>query len=182
MSQRIFIYYFVETYIILWTPLYYFVIILHLFSQSLSIVLRCVEQLLNVTFSFLSAGCIQWPGFVSIRVSCGCFIGVVWLGFVCCSRLIRIIITACSASFHLLQLEFDILELWPLLIHWSLKYQGVECHNLLGLSCQLRFECRMTFPTLRLTPERWMGSRVPSTVGCFIELCFECVWGFERNL
>ena len=34
------------------------------------------------------------------------------------------------------------------LIHWSLKYQGVERLNLLGFSCPLRFECGMTFPTL----------------------------------
>ena len=26
--------------------------------------------------------------------------------------------------------------------------------------------------TLCMTPERWMGSRVASTVGCFPELCF----------
>ena len=30
----------------------------------------------------------------------------------------------------------------------------------------------MTFPTLRLTPERWMGLRVHSTVSFFPELCF----------
>ena len=40
----------------LWKPLCYFVAILHLFSQSLSIVLRCGGQLLNITFSFLSTG------------------------------------------------------------------------------------------------------------------------------
>ena len=45
-----------------WTPLCYFVAILHLFSQSLSIVLRCVGQLLNVTFIFLSVSCIRWLG------------------------------------------------------------------------------------------------------------------------
>ena len=32
----------------------------------LEIVLRCGGQLLNVTFSFLSARCIRWPGFVPI--------------------------------------------------------------------------------------------------------------------
>ena len=53
----------------LWTHLFYFVDILHLFSQSFSIVLWCGGQLLNVTFSFLSARCIRWPGFVSIRIS-----------------------------------------------------------------------------------------------------------------
>ena len=30
----------------------------------------------------------------------------------------------------------------------------------------------MTFPTSHMIPERWMGSRVQSTVGCFPELCF----------
>ena len=72
----------------LWTPLRYFVAILHLFSQSLSIVIRCGGQLLNVTFSFLRAWCIRWPGFVPIRVSCRCVIDVVWLGLVCCTRII----------------------------------------------------------------------------------------------
>ena len=77
-----------------------------------------------------------------------------------------------SASFYLLLLEFDIPELPPQLIRWSLKYQGVECPNLLGFSCQHRFDCGMTFPTLCLTPKRSMGSRVQSSVGCFLELCF----------
>ena len=63
-------------------------------------------------------------------------------------------------------------ELRPQLIYWSLKYQGVERLNLLGLSCQLRFDCGMTFPTLCLTLERWIGSRVQSTIGYFPELCF----------
>ena len=53
----------------------------------------------------------------------------------------------------------------------GLKYR-VERPNLLNLSCRLRFECGMTFPTLCLTPERWMGQRVQSTVGYFPELCF----------
>ena len=73
--------------------------------QSLSIVLRCGSQLLNVIFSFLSVRCIQWPGFVPIRVSCRCVIDVVWLGLVCCTRLIRTLITVCLASFHLLLLK-----------------------------------------------------------------------------
>ena len=54
----------------------------------------------------------------------------------------------------------------PQLIAGSLKYQGEERPNLLGLSYRRRFNCGMTFPTLCLTPERWMGSRVQSTVGC----------------
>ena len=37
------------------------------------------------------------------------------------------------------------------------------------VSCRPRFECGLTFTTLCLTPERWTGSRVQSTVGCFLE-------------
>ena len=47
---------------------------------TLSIVLRCGGQLLNVTFSFSSARCIRWPGFVLIRVSWLFVIDVVLLG------------------------------------------------------------------------------------------------------
>ena len=154
------------------TLLCYFVVILHLFSQSFGIVFLCGSRLLNVTFSFLSARCIRWPGFFPIRVSCRCGSDVVWLGLLCCTRFIRTLITGCSASFHLLLREFHILELRPLLIHWSLKYQSVERPNLLGLTSRLTFEYGMTFPSLCLTPVRWMGSMVQSTVGCFSELCF----------
>ena len=63
-------------------------------------------------------------------------------------------------------------ELRQQLIHFSLKYQGVERPNLLDLSCRLRFKCGMTFPTLCLTPERWMGSGMQEAVGYFPELCF----------
>ena len=182
----------------MWTPLCYFVAILDLFSQSFSTVIRCGGQLLNLIFSFLSARCPdsgvprcprQVPGFVPFRISCRCVIGVVSLGLVCCTRLIRTLITVCSASFHLLLLESDMPELRPQLIHWSLMYQGVERPNLLGLSCRLMFECGMTFPKLCLTPERWIGSRVQATVGCFPALCFfqfsvahMCLWGCESNL
>ena len=76
----------------------YLVVIMHLFSLSLSIVLRCEGQLLNVIFSFLSARCIRWPYFALIRVSCRCVIDVVLLGIVCCTRLMRSQITVCSAS------------------------------------------------------------------------------------
>ena len=58
--------------------------ILHLFSQPLSTVFRCGGQLLNVTFSFLSAWYVySWPAFVPIGVSCRCVIDVVWLSLVC---------------------------------------------------------------------------------------------------
>ena len=38
-----------------------------------------------------------------IRVSCRCVIDVVWLGIVCCTKLIRTLITTCSVSFHMLR-------------------------------------------------------------------------------
>ena len=44
-------------------------------------------------FSFLSVKCIRWPGFVPIRVCCRSVINAVWLGLVCCTRLIRTLIT-----------------------------------------------------------------------------------------
>ena len=102
-------------------------------------------------------------------------------------KVIETLITVCSASFDLLLLEFDKHELRPQLIHWSLKYQGVVHHNLQGLSYWLRLECEMTFPTLCLILERWIGSRVQSTVGSFPELCFlfpwhRCLCRSESNL
>ena len=98
----------------------------------------------DVTFSFLSARCIRWPGFVLIKVSCRCVINVMLLDWVCCTRLIITLITVWSSSFYLLLLEYNIVELRPQLIHWSLMYQGVERPNLLCLSCW--FECGMIFP------------------------------------
>ena len=75
------------------------------------------------------------------------------------------------ASICFYNIELVSVELRPQLIHWSLKYEGEELPNLVGLSCRLRFECGMTFPTQCLTPERWMGSTEQSTVGCLPELC-----------
>ena len=51
-------------------------------------------QLLDGTFSYSSARCFQWPGFALIRVSC-CVIDVMLLDGVCCTRLIRTLITVC---------------------------------------------------------------------------------------
>ena len=68
--------------------------------------------------------------------------------YVCCSRLIQTQVTVCSPSFLLRLPEFDIPKLGPQLIHWSLKYQGVEHPNLLGVSCRPSFECGMTFLTV----------------------------------
>ena len=102
--------------VFLWTPLCCFVATMHLFSQSLSIVLRW-GLLLNVIFRFSSARCIRWLGFAFIRLSYRCVIDVVLLHCVCCTRLIRTRIIVCPVSFHLLLSEFDIPELWLQLIH-----------------------------------------------------------------
>ena len=95
----------------LWIPLCCFVATkvatIHLFSQSLSIVLRCGSLLLNVIFSFSSARCIRWPGFALIRFSCRCVIDVMLLHCVCYTRLIRTRIIVCSVSSHLLLSEYD---------------------------------------------------------------------------
>ena len=111
--------------------------------------------------SSLSARCIRWPGLIPNRVSCRA-IDVMFLGWAFSIRLIRTLITLCSAGFHLLLPEFDNSELRSQLIHWSLKYQGVERPNLLGLSCRLRFECGMTFPAHTVFDTRTMDEfKVP---------------------
>ena len=107
----------------LWSPLSCFVSTTNLFSQSLSIVLRCGGLLLNVFFSFSSTMCIQWPGFALIRLSCRCVNDVMLLHCVCCTRLIQTRISVCSVSFHLLLSEFDIPELW---LH-QLKFEVSRC-------------------------------------------------------
>ena len=58
------------------TPLCWFVAAMHLFSQSLSIVLWCGGLQLNVIFRFSSVRCILWPGFALIRLSCSSVIYV----------------------------------------------------------------------------------------------------------
>ena len=63
---------------------------MHLFSQLLSIVLRCWGLLLNVIFSYSSARCIRWPGFALIRLSCRCVIDVMLLHCVYSTPLIRL--------------------------------------------------------------------------------------------
>ena len=138
----------------LWTPLWCVVAIIHLLSQSLTIVLKRGGLLLNVSFCFLSTRCIRWPDLALIRLSCRCVIDVMLLHCVCCTRLIRIRIIVCSVIFHLLLSKFDIPVLRLQLIHQSLKYEGVERTNLQGVSCRPRRVCVMTFITLCLTPER----------------------------
>ena len=55
-----------------------------------------------------------------------------------------------------------------------LKFEVTRCRTSQFARCFLPAQVRMwnDFPTLCLTPERWMGSRVQSTVGCYHELCF----------
>ena len=73
----------------------YFVFVL----PTLQFFFNSSPQLLNVTFSFLSARYIRWPDFVLIRVSCRCVIDVMLLGWVCCARLIWTLITHCLFSY-----------------------------------------------------------------------------------
>ena len=56
-----------------------FVVTMHLFSQSLSIVLWCRSLLMSVIFCFSSARCIRWPGFALIKLSCRYMINVMLL-------------------------------------------------------------------------------------------------------
>ena len=161
-----------------------------------SVLLRCYFEFGSpnprVLFSGIGVSCWMspsaWANSVArlcpVRVTCRCVIDVVFLGLVWCTMFIRILITICAASCHLLLLEFDIPELRPQNILCSLKYQGLERSNLQGLSCRLRFDCGMTFPTQCLIPQRWMGSSVLS----FPELCFlqfsvaQVLVGCESNL
>ena len=166
----------------LWTALCYFVAILH--SHKLGNVLWCCWMSPSASWA---PGVFGGQALARLKFLVVVF-DFVCAGLLCCTRLIWNIITVCSASFHLLLLEFDIPELRPQLIHWSLKYRCVEHPNFAWFSYRLRFDCGMTFPTVCLTPELWMGSRVQSTDGCFPELCFlqlpwrRCLWGCESNL
>ena len=100
---------------------------MHLFSQSLIIVLPCYGELLNVTFSFLSSRCIQWPdqSFLSLchrrRVAGLSMLYKVNVNSYPClsseisSATSRVRHTRAAGMFKL---------------RWSLKYQGVEPPNL----------------------------------------------------
>ena len=127
----------------LWTPLYCFAASMHLFSQSLSIVLRCGGLLLNVIFSFSSARCIRWPGFALIRHFCRCAIDVMLLHCECCKRLIRTRIIVCSVSFHLLLSEFDILErrLQPSIRGWCIQVQNIPICKVFSAGSDSCVEC-----------------------------------------
>ena len=80
---------------VIWIPLNLF----HIVKNTKKLYFIIIDiQLLHVTFSFLSPSYIQWPGFALIRVSFLCVIDVMWLGLVCCTRLIRTLITVDRAS------------------------------------------------------------------------------------
>ena len=57
----------------------------------------------------------------------------------------------------------------------TLEFEVSRCRrlNLQGVSCRPRLVCGMTFPTLCLIPERYMGLREQSIVGCFPEIVFQ---------
>ena len=154
-----------------WTPLCHFIAFMHFFSQSLNIVLQCGSQLLNVLRLLESQVC-------SVARLCRD------QSFGLCHRHndtgLSMLCKVNSNSHHCLfgtipsaSAKVQHFELRPQLIHWSLKYQGVERPNWQGFSCRHRFECGMTFPTLCLIQDagRVQGCS-QSTVGCFSELYF----------
>ena len=154
-SQRIGILRLVTRY--LWTPLCYFVAILHCCPNPWVLVFGVgVSCWMSPSASWAPARCIRWPGFVLIRVSCRCVIDVMLLSWISCTRSIQTLITVFFASLHLLPLKIDILELRPQRNHCSLKYQGAERPNLQCVSCRPRFVCRMTSPKLSFIPEIWL--------------------------
>ena len=159
---------------------------MHLFSQSLSIVLRCVGLLLNVIFSFSSSRCVRWRGFALIRVSCRCVIDVMLLHCVCCKRLIRAWIIVCSVSFHLLLSELGILSC-GCSSSVSLEYQGRTSQLARCFSPAQTRVCNdllytvfdtVTFDGFRRAVNRWLPPWV-------VFFCFpwrRCLWGCESNL
>ena len=95
---------------------------------------------------------------------------VAWLYMLYRTRLIRTRITVCSVSFHMILPKFNILEIRPLHVLWSLKNQGVEWTKLKRVSCQ---KVRMwnDLPYTVIATGTLDGFRVESTGGCFLELC-----------
>ena len=157
----------------LWTPLCYFVAILHLFSQSLSIVLWCGGQLLNVTFSFFSASCI-------------CMVD--WLcpdqNFLSLCHLLRaagliMLYKVNSNSNHCLFSEQQSVS--PRVRHTRaaaaanpLEFEVSRCRTSQFARSFLPAQVRLwnDLPYNVFDPGTLEGSRVQSTAGCFPELCF----------
>ena len=98
---------------ILWTPLCYFVAICAFVLQILQYCSPVCGSAAECHLRLLERQV------YSVARLCQSFLSLChrWLGLVCCTRLIRTLITVCSASFHLHLLEFDISGQRPQLIH-----------------------------------------------------------------
>ena len=102
-----------------------------------------------------------------------CGVGYQLLGImqVCCTRLIRTLITVCSASFHLLLIEFDIPELRQQLIHLFEVSRRTTLHFARSfLPPQLRMWNDLPYSVF--DTETRDGFKGAVNVGCFPELCF----------
>ena len=139
--------FFVDTSVLLRWYYAFVLTILEYCSPLWGFAVECHLQLIERQVCSVARLCLQ-KSFLSL-----CYRRHVAAG-VCCTRLIRTRIIVCSVRLHMLQSEFDILELQLQLIDWSLKYQGVERHDLQGVSCRPRVVCGMTSHTLFWTPER----------------------------
>ena len=93
---------------------------------------------------------------------------VCWTDCVSCKMFIRTRITVCSVRVRIIFYS----STYPSCSSMSLNYQGVESPNLQGVSCRPRFVCGMTFPTLCLTPEPWIGLRVHSQLFAYLSCAF----------
>ena len=130
------------------------------------IVLRCGGQLLN----FISASCapgvfygqaLPWSEFIAVSLGLVCWTSLIANSHHCVSSELkfassRVRISGAVAAAN--PLEFGV----------------ARCRTSQFARYFLPVQVRMwndQFPTLYLTPERWMGPRVQSTVGCFPELC-----------
>ena len=146
----------------------------------------------NVTLSFASARCIWWLTIAQITVSWRCVIDVMLLDCVSYKGLIRTRIIVCSVRVRTPAFEQTGLEHQNTLTRVRHFRAAAVAHPLefevtrvrtSQLICKVfpsipRLVCGITsFPTLCLTPERWIGLRVQSTVSSFPELCFSVFRG-----
>ena len=140
-------------------------------------------QLLTVTFSFMSARCIQWPGFALIRVSCHCVIDVVLLDCVCCTRFILTRIIVCSVRCLLLLPEFGIVCSSSIRV-WTVKVSNVptcRCFLLAGPSSHMWNDLLYTLFDIG-TVNGFKGAVNRWLLPWFFFSWLKCLWGFERNV
>ena len=174
------------------TPLCYFVVVMHLFSKSLSIVLwfggqlLCRLQLLERQVYSVSRLSLD-QSFLSL----------------CHRRHVAGLCMLCkvnSNSNHCLFSELSSASIgvrptrarqtWAAAAAHPYQYEVSRWRTYKFVICFLPAQVRIwnDLPTRCLTLERWMGSGVQSTVGCFPVLYFlsfprcRCLWGFESNL